>query len=64
MKKLLGILAVSGFTAAAFAQGTVQWQNVGGNFVGATNATQFSTFVASSGTPSGPGTGTTGVTMR
>ncbi len=63
MNKVLTTLAITGLSIASFAQGTVQWQNVGGNFIGATNATQFSTFVASSGSPTGPGTGTTGVTL-
>jgi hypothetical protein len=44
MKKLLTALAVTGFTTAAFAQGTVQWQNVAGNFIGQTNSTAYSSF--------------------
>jgi len=44
MKKILTTLAITGFAAAAFAQGTVQWQNVGANFIGNTNSGVVSPF--------------------
>lgn len=57
MKKILTILSVCGFSAAVFAQGTVNWLAPGSAFIGQTNNTAYSGFVASSGTPGGNGLG-------
>lgn len=57
MKKLLFTMLVgSGLSIAAFGQGTVEWTLVGGQFIGQTNATVYSSFEASSGQPAAGGT--------
>ena len=60
MKKLALTIAAAGLTAAAFAQGTVNWTGVAGNFVGQTNGTVYSSFETSQGSPTG---GTVGNTL-
>jgi len=50
MKKLaITIGCTVAVAGAAFAQGTIQWENVAGNFNGATNGTAYSSFEAQSG---------------
>jgi len=53
MKKILTIMAISGLSVAAFAQGTVSWQSVGSAFIGQTNSSVASSYGAGS-TLSGP----------
>src|ERR1700761_4048774 len=59
MKKTLATLALTGLAGAAFAQGTVNWTGVAGTFIGTTNSTVYSTFVPSSGNPTGGSSGST-----
>ena len=59
MKKITTILSVFGLTATVFAQGTINWSAPGSAFIGQTNATAYSSFVASSGSPTGGTTGNT-----
>jgi hypothetical protein len=59
MKKTLTILALTGLTSAAFAQGTVQWQSVAGNFIGSTNSASYSSYTPTIQTT----TGASGVTV-
>jgi len=49
MKKILTTLAITGLAVGAFAQGTIQWQNVGANFIGNTNSGSVSSFSPASG---------------
>jgi len=60
MKKILTILSVCGFSAAVFAQGTINWAAPTSNFIGQTNGTVYSGFVTSQGSPIG---GTSGNTL-
>ena len=63
MKKILTTVIASGFGLVVFAQGTVNWTGVGPSFIGQTNATVFSSFVASSGSPSGGSSGNTALAV-
>ena len=53
MKKILTLIAISGISVAAFAQGTVNWSTPGANLIAQTNAGVFSGFVSSVGSPTG-----------
>jgi len=59
MKKITTIVSVFGFAASVFAQGTINWSAPLTAFIGQTNATAYSSFVASSGSPTGGSTGNT-----
>jgi len=59
MKKITTILSVFSLTATVFAQGNINWSAPGSAFIGQTNATAYSSFVASSGSPTGGSTGNT-----
>jgi len=59
MKKITTIMSVFGLTATVFAQGTINWAAPGSAFIGQTNATAYSSFVASTGSPTGGSTGNT-----
>jgi hypothetical protein len=59
MKKILTTLAASGLCAGAFAQGVVNWTGAAGYIIAETNATVYSSFEASSGTPAGGTVGNT-----
>jgi hypothetical protein len=56
MKKILTTLAISGFTLASFAQGTVSWTGVVNLFIAQTNATSTSGLTAGGGNATGSGT--------
>jgi hypothetical protein len=60
MKKILTTLAVSAFTAGAFAQGFINWSGSGTSLIGQTNGTTYSSFVPAGGLAL---TGTVGGTM-
>jgi len=63
MKKLvLTTLAVAGLTAAAFAQGTVNWSGSGASLVVQTNGTVYSSFSAANANGA-TGSGSTGLTL-
>lgn len=49
MKKILTTLAISGLTVAAFAQGTVQWENVANLLIVQTNSSVYSSFGGQNG---------------
>jgi len=59
MKKITTILSACGFAASVFAQGTITWTAPSVAFIGQTNATAYSSFVASSGSPTGGSSGNT-----
>jgi len=61
MKKILITLVASAFTAGAFAQGFINWTASGGNLVGQTNGTTYSSFEQAGGTAL---TGTQGNTVQ
>jgi len=56
MKKVLTILAVSSLSAAAFAQGLINWTGAAGNLIGQTNGTVYSSFESATGAPTLTGT--------
>src|ERR1035437_4440714 len=57
MKKILTTIAIAGVGLASFAQGTVNWTGAGPLFISQTNATVYSSFVTSSGSPTGGSSG-------
>ncbi len=59
MKKITTIVSVFGFAASVFAQGTINWSAPLTAFIGQTNATVYSSFVASTGSPTGGTSGNT-----
>jgi hypothetical protein len=59
MKKITTIVSVFGFAASVFAQGTINWSAPLTAFIGQTNATAYSSFVASTGSPTGGTSGNT-----
>jgi hypothetical protein len=56
MKKILATLAVSGLSAAAFAQGYINWTGAAGYVVAQTNGTTYSSFEPSTGAAALAGT--------
>jgi len=60
MKKILTTLAITGLTVAAFAQGTVSWTGVAGNYIAQTNSTAYSSLYGGGATGSGSIGATTG----
>jgi len=59
MKKIITTIAISGIAFLTFAQGTVNWVAPVTAFIGQTNATVYSTFVSSTGSPVGGTSGNT-----